>query len=116
MDNQIDTSAEKGFQDALAYDAYRPSYPPPTVDKLLSLLPSDAHRPLKVVDLAAGTGKFTELLAAQVDKIKAVEPHRQMREVLYRKSFEKVEVLDGTAAEMDRVPSNWAHAMAVAQV
>ncbi|KAL9112588.1 MAG: hypothetical protein Q9227_003159 [Pyrenula ochraceoflavens] len=100
MEHQIYSSAQKGFQDALAYDTHRPSYPAITINKLLSLLPTDTHHPLKVVDLAAGTGKFTELLAADTDEVKAVEPQRQMREVLDKKSLKRVEVLDGTAAEM----------------
>jgi SAM-dependent methyltransferase len=50
-----------------------------------------------VLDLAAGTGKFTELLAAREEKFKlvAVEPHDDMRATLAGKKLPGVEVVKG---------------------
>lgn len=49
-----------------------------------------------VLDLAAGTGKLTELLARHAGRVIAVEPVEGMRQVLAAK-LPGAEVLDGTA-------------------
>lgn len=118
MSNSIDPLALKGFNDAQAYDAHRPSYPDSAVDQLHELLPRDLGRPFRILDLAAGTGKFTEDLARHFGQcdIKAVEPHPRMREVLEKKAIRGVSVVDGTAREMAAVPGGWADAVVIAQV
>ncbi|KAL9115717.1 MAG: hypothetical protein Q9227_000085 [Pyrenula ochraceoflavens] len=119
MERRIDPVAEKGFQDAHTYDMRRPSYPAQAVEKLMSMLPSKIpNRSPRIVDLAAGTGKFTELLAAQGPgklEIKAVEPHRQMRQVLEKKNLIGVDVMHGMAEEMEAISGEWADAVVVAQ-
>ena len=59
-------------------------------------------RNAKILDLAAGTGKFTELLANREEEfeIVAVEPHEGMRKELERKRLNGVKVMDGNATGM----------------
>ncbi|KYK60001.1 2-heptaprenyl-1,4-naphthoquinone methyltransferase [Drechmeria coniospora] len=113
----VDKAVISGFANAEAYDAHRPSYPAQAVDGLLGHL-GIANKPgARIVDLAAGTGKFTELLAArpEVFEILAVEPHEKMRENLEAKRLRGVTTRDGVAAKMD-VPDGWADAVIAAQV
>jgi SAM-dependent methyltransferase len=58
------------------YDRVRPGYPD---DAIAWMLPAGARR---VVDLGAGTGKLTRLLAARGLRVTAVEPDDGMRAVL----------------------------------
>ena len=58
------------------YDRVRPGYPDAAVDWML---PAGSRR---VVDLGAGTGKLTRLLAARGLAVTAVEPDAGMRRVL----------------------------------
>ncbi|ODA78800.1 hypothetical protein RJ55_06184 [Drechmeria coniospora] len=112
----VDKAVISGFANAEAYDAHRPSYPAQAVDGLLGHL-GIANKPgARIVDLAAGTGKFTELLAArpEVFEILAVEPHEKMRENLEAKRLRGVTTRDGVAAKMD-VPDGWADAVIAAQ-
>ena len=60
-----------------AYARARPTYPVELIDRLVAhvgVKPGDA-----VADLGAGTGIFTELLAARGFKVTAVEPNEPMR-------------------------------------
>jgi SAM-dependent methyltransferase len=63
---------------AEAYERGRPPYPAAAIDWLL---PDGAQR---VLDLGAGTGKLTRLLAARGLAVTAVEPLAEMREQLHR--------------------------------
>ncbi|KAL1883891.1 hypothetical protein VTK73DRAFT_7679 [Phialemonium thermophilum] len=100
--------AAEGFKDASAYDAHRPSYPTKAVDDLLGRLRIQDLPHARVVEIGAGTGKFTEILARRPEgyDIIAVEPHEDMRSQLISKvrSWEntpgKVTVVDGHAAEL----------------
>lgn len=108
--------ASEGFKNAGAYDAFRPSYPPEAVDALLRHL-KIADRPnVNVVEIAAGTGKFTEVLAERYENynIHAVEPHAGMRSELEKKQLRNVTVTDGYAAKMP-VADKWADACIAAQ-
>lgn len=69
------------------------------------------------MDLGAGTGIFTEALAAREEgfEIVAVEPHADMRAVLEKRNLPGVKVVDGTAEDVP-VESGWADAVFVAQV
>src|SRR6202034_3215475 len=55
------------------YDASRPSYPPEAVRWMLG------ETPLRVVDLGAGTGIFSRLVASLGHDVVAVEPDAGMR-------------------------------------
>jgi hypothetical protein len=63
MTFKLNALASKGFSDAAAYNAHRPSYPAEAVDKLLTHLGVAGRQNGRMIDLAAGSGKFTELLA-----------------------------------------------------
>jgi SAM-dependent methyltransferase len=75
---EVHEVASAGFEaEAAAYDRARPSYPPDAVAWLTANL---AIRPgRRVVDLAAGTGKLTALLAGAGADLVAVEPVAAMR-------------------------------------
>jgi ubiquinone/menaquinone biosynthesis C-methylase UbiE len=113
----IQEAATTGFSNAQAYDAHRPSYPTDAVEGLLAHLGVSGKPQSKIIDLAAGTGKFTELLAQRDEQydILAVEPHEAMRQTLVNKNLRGVKVREGTAEQMD-VPDGWADAVVVAQV
>lgn len=65
------------FDDVAAiYDSARPSYPREAVE---FLVPRDARR---VVDVGAGTGKFTALLTAPGREVVAIEPSAEMLDAL----------------------------------
>ncbi len=61
---------------AEAYEAHRPTYP----DAVLDLLPLDSGA--TVLDLGAGTGKLTRVLARRYAHVIAVEPLDGMRSIL----------------------------------
>lgn len=114
--------ADQGFRDASSYDKHRPSYPPSAVSSLLKHLNIAGQASAKIVEIGAGTGKFTEILGAREEgyEIVAVEPHREMREGLLRKGLEvpgsgSVKVIDGNAAMMG-VEDEWGDACIAAQV
>ena len=77
MLSSIPSASAKGFQNASSYDKHRPSYPPEVVTRFLKHLQVSGVREARIVDLAAGTGKFTEVLAGREEdfEILAVEPH-----------------------------------------
>lgn len=108
--------AAKGFANASAYDAYRPSYPPEAVEALLKQLHVAGQPHANVVEIASGTGKFTEQLAARPESynVVAIEPHAGMRAELERKALRDVEVVDGHAAKMP-VGDEWGDACIAAQ-
>ncbi len=90
----VDPRAVRGFDAAAAYERGRPSYPPEAVAKLareLGLGPGST-----VLDLAAGTGKLTRLLAALAGRVIAVEPSDAMRQLL-RDRLPEADARVGTA-------------------
>jgi ubiquinone/menaquinone biosynthesis C-methylase UbiE len=92
---RIHAAAEVGFGSAAdRYDRGRPSYPVDAVAYLVSELGIGSGR--TVVDLAAGTGKFTEMIVPTGAHIIAVEPVAEMRAVL-ESACPTVEAIDGTA-------------------
>ena len=95
----INERAKSGFAKGTAYDLHRPTYSATVVQLLLENLKVSDQKGAKILDLAAGTGKFTEALAARDEgyEIVAVEPHGQMRQVLEEKKLPGVTVKDGSA-------------------
>jgi len=79
---------------AAAYESGRPSYPTEVVDWLL---PSAGAR---VVEVGAGTGKFTQVLTARGFDVTATEPDAGMRAALSA-SLPSVRVVEGYA---ERIP------------
>ena len=71
-------TATRGFSLAAdAYDRSRPDYPPAAVDAVLAALALSPRDPL--LELGAGTGKLTRLLAARGARVVALEPIPAMR-------------------------------------
>lgn len=114
----INERAQSGFAKSSAYDAHRPTYSPTVVQFLLDRLGVAGQKNARILDLAAGTGKFTEALAAREERydIVAVEPHDGMREVLATKKLPRVTVVPGTGESMPSVEDASVDAVIVAQV
>jgi SAM-dependent methyltransferase len=111
-DPRIHRAAAMGFEAAVErYERGRPSYPGDAVSFLVRAVGIGPHR--DVVELGAGTGKFTELIVATGARIVAVEPVAGMREALGR-ACPSVEVVDGTAEQIPLPDAN-ADAVVVAQ-
>jgi len=87
--------AAAGFARAAdAYERGRPGYPPESVAHLSAEL--GLREGARVLDLAAGTGKLTRMLAASGAFVVAVEPVAEMRALL-EAALPDAEVLRGTA-------------------
>jgi hypothetical protein len=94
--------AQVGFAKASNYDKYRPDYTGSETEFLLSTVGVLGQRGATILDLAAGTGLFTEALAARPEgfRIVAVEPHDDMRGELERKNLPGVEVRKGWGSDI----------------
>jgi len=91
----VHTAAAIGFDRAAAvYERARPSYPSAAVDHVIDVLGIAGGS--RVLDLAAGTGKFTRLLVPSGAELVVVEPVAGMRTELSR-SLPDIEMYDGTA-------------------
>lgn len=114
---RLNPSAQNGFSNAALYDKHRPSFPAHSVSVLLDGV-RVADTQATVVDLAAGTGKFTELLAARDEgyKVIAIEPHADMRKVLEDKHLPGVSVQDGLSTDMKSLKDESVDAVIAAQV
>jgi SAM-dependent methyltransferase len=89
--SRIDPVAAAGFGSAAeVYERARPSYPPEAIDWLL--MRTGVGEGDTIVDLGAGTGKLTRLLAPSGARVVAVEPIPEMRALIGIG-----EVMDGTA-------------------
>jgi SAM-dependent methyltransferase len=105
-------TAERGFgSSAGAYERGRPTYPDAAVAHLAAELGLGPG--VRVVDLAAGTGKLTRLLAEGGADVVAVEPVAGMRETLQR-AVPGIEALHGTAEAIPLADGS-ADAVTVAQ-
>jgi SAM-dependent methyltransferase len=78
---------------AASYDRGRPSYPAEAVTWALG------ERPLRVLELGAGTGKLTEVLVGLGHDVFATEPDEQMLDVLSAK-LPDVRATVGTAEQI----------------
>jgi SAM-dependent methyltransferase len=86
-----DPVAAAGFGSAAdVYERARPSYPPEAIDWLLARTGIGLGD--TIIDLGAGTGKLTRLLAPSGARVVAVEPIPEMRALI-----DVGEVKDGTA-------------------
>src|ERR1700683_145010 len=93
--SEVHEIAAVGFgTEADAYDRARPSYPLDAIDWLVKGLGIGPGR--QIVDLAAGTGKLTELLAGTGADLIAIEPVAAMRDRLHER-LPGVPVLAGVA-------------------
>jgi SAM-dependent methyltransferase len=108
----VDPLAAEGFTGAAAaYERGRPGYPPEAVEILVREL--DLRPGRLVLDLAAGSGKFTRALVGTGAAVVAVEPIDAMRETLAA-SLPEVRALPGTAEEIP-LPDRAVDAVTVAQ-
>jgi len=93
--NFVHAAARQGFQSgADAYERGRPGYPAAAVEFLQQTFHISSAT--TVVDLAAGTGKFTRQLQDLGCQLLAIEPVEGMRQK-FEALLPKVPILDGTA-------------------
>jgi SAM-dependent methyltransferase len=91
---EIHETARAGFTaEAESYDRGRPGYPPAAISLLMAMLGIDETT--TVVDIGAGTGKFTGQIAA-FTRVVAVEPVGAMHAILHRR-FPDVSIVEGSA-------------------
>jgi ubiquinone/menaquinone biosynthesis C-methylase UbiE len=108
----IHEQASIGFQRAAdAYERGRPDYPSAAVEHLVKTL--DIALGSHVVELGAGTGKFTRTLVSTGAEITAVEPVEGMRRKL-SELMPGIRIVDGTA-EAIPLADGAADAVVVAQ-
>ncbi len=95
MEKKIALNTEKFTGKAQAYAKARPGYPDEAVEYICSLVPPNAV----FADVGAGTGKFTELLAARGYVIFALAPNADMREQLAvaLAPYPNAKIVDGLA-------------------
>jgi SAM-dependent methyltransferase len=109
--NAIHQAAQAFDGAAEVYDRGRPSFPPESVATLVDVLGIEPG--VRVLDLAAGTGKLTRMLAPTGAELVAVEPLGGMRARL-EASLPGVRALEGTA-EAIPLPDASVEAVTVAQ-
>jgi ubiquinone/menaquinone biosynthesis C-methylase UbiE len=104
----VDDALARSFESIGAdYDRYRPGFPDRAAE---IILPTEVDT---VLDLGAGTGKFTELLTARAARVVAVEPSEAMLDVL-RQTLPAVEAVIGSAEHIP-VSDDSVDAVVVAQ-
>ena len=97
-DQRIHPAAGRGFEAAVEhYERGRPSYPDDAVTYLVNEL--GIHAGTDLIDLGAGTGKFTELIVHTGARITALEPVPSMRAALER-NCPTIRAIDGTAEDI----------------
>ena len=108
----IHDAAAKGYARAADdYEKGRPGYPAAAIETLVRVCGIGAGSDL--VDVGAGTGKFTASLFAHGPTVVAVEPVAAMREAFARR-FPGARVMDGTAEHLP-LPDASADVVTVAQ-
>eukprot|EP01031_Cornospumella_fuschlensis_P038581 gene38581-46902_t len=109
----VHAAAVKGFnaESALLYEKGRPDYPRESLDHIISLIKSsktDSSSPTAVIELGAGTGKFTECFSRQVSEsnelgdysIVATEPSEGFRATLQSKGLPRVSATYGIGEQI----------------
>ncbi|HUP84077.1 MAG TPA: class I SAM-dependent methyltransferase [Acidimicrobiales bacterium] len=108
----IHEAAAKGFERGAAdYEKGRPGYPATAIDVLVRECGIDERT--RVVDIGAGTGKFTAFVLDHTADIVAVEPVAAMR-AAFSARFPDIPVIDGTAEDLG-LPDHSADVATVAQ-
>ncbi|MFJ2715276.1 MULTISPECIES: class I SAM-dependent methyltransferase [unclassified Pseudomonas] len=98
MKDHVHHSAATGYKTAAdTYVKGRPDYPPQVSEWLTRTLGLDGHK--TVIDLGAGTGKFTGRLVATGAQVIAVEPVPQMLEKLSA-AWPDVLAVNGSATDL----------------
>lgn len=98
MSLNIHEKAAVGFDRAGdSYERGRPEYPKESVEFLVNNL--QINKSSIVVDLGAGTGKFTKLILPYSDNVVAVEPVEGMRNK-FASLFPDIGILNGTAEKI----------------
>lgn len=92
MQDPLKKRLSHAFKKASAYEALRPSYPSEAVAWLIGTPPQ------RVVDVGAGTGKFTEQLVEAGHDVVAVDPSSSMLAHLMRR-FPTMNVVLGTGEQ-----------------
>jgi SAM-dependent methyltransferase len=109
-DQRIHPAAGAGFEAAVEhYERGRPSYPDDAVTYLVNEL--GIREGTDVVDLGAGTGKFTELIVLTGARITGLEPVASMRAALER-NCPTISVVDGTAESIPATDDSFDAAVA----
>ena len=109
-DQRIHPAAGAGFEAAVEhYERGRPSYPDDAVTYLVNEL--GIREGTDVVDLGAGTGKFTELIVLTGARITGLEPVASMRAALER-NCPTIRVVDGTAESIPAADASFDAAVA----
>jgi SAM-dependent methyltransferase len=103
MARQVHPVAASGFNaDQSIYELARPSYPPAAVELVIKEIVPSLGDPasastLSVLDLAAGTGKWTRLIRPfGIGQLVAVEPSPGMR-AEFHQLYPDVVILDGSS-------------------
>lgn len=96
------------------YVRFRPSYPAAVIDAVLDGLIPTNGRTLRAVDLGAGTGICSRLLAARGVRVIAVEPNDAMRAAGEAVADANIQ-WRGASAESSGVPDGWADLVIAAQ-
>jgi SAM-dependent methyltransferase len=97
-DQRLHPSAAIGFQRGVdEYERGRPDFPTDAIDMLHGWLGLVRGRTL--LELGAGTGKLTAMLAPSGVRVVAIEPVAAMREALAR-NVPNIQIVDGLAEEL----------------
>jgi SAM-dependent methyltransferase len=108
----IHDAAAVGFErGATDYEQGRPGYPADAIDTLVRAC--DIDDGTVIVDLGAGTGKFTRELFGVSHQVVAIEPVAAMRAV-FEERYPGARILDGTAEDIP-LPEQSADVITVAQ-
>jgi ubiquinone/menaquinone biosynthesis C-methylase UbiE len=101
LNPEVNPTAAQGFGNtADSYERGRPEYPKEAVDYLVQILKIGPRS--RVLDLGAGTGKFTRLLVPTQAHLTAVEPVEAMR-AIFVSALPGVECLVGNA---EKIPAS----------
>lgn len=109
----IHDAAAKGYErGADDYEKGRPGYPQDAIETLVRECHIDERA--TVLDVGAGTGKFTRHLFAHTPAVIAVEPVEAMR-AAYARNFPGERILEGTAEDVPGVLEQSVDVVTIAQ-